>query len=328
MVTFLTGKHGTVHLRQDDTHYYIYELREGGSERFPFLLALEQFRIEYYADSVSPKDYISHIGITPLTEDSITIHVTVSMNRPFTYEGYTFCQAGFDNDGQGATLLVNHDPWGVGLTYTGYALLAIGMIGFFYQRHSRMRKLFKKPLLRYHKYPFAILGCVLTVGIIMTSIVLHNHISPSAHPIPVLRSPLLSVHVATIMLAYTLLAHTMLSGIIGVALHFNPDRRQEILQLQALSRITLYPAVFLLAAGIFIGAVWANQSWGRYWGWDPKETWALITMLVYSFALHSISLRLLRRPLAFHIFCICAFLCVLMTYFGVNWLLGGIHSYG
>ena len=89
----------------------------------------------------------------------------------------------------------------------------------------------------------------------------------------------------------------------------------------------LYPAVFLLTAGIFIGAVWANVSWGRYWGWDPKEVWALITMLVYSFGLHAGSIKWFRKPMNFHIFCILAFLCVLITYFGVNFILGGMHSY-
>lgn len=89
----------------------------------------------------------------------------------------------------------------------------------------------------------------------------------------------------------------------------------------------LTPAVFLLAAGIFIGAVWANQSWGRYWGWDPKEVWALITMLIYALALHSASLPFFRRERNFHLFLALAFLSVLITYFGVNFFLGGMHSY-
>lgn len=91
--------------------------------------------------------------------------------------------------------------------------------------------------------------------------------------------------------------------------------------------IILYPAIFLLAIGIFIGAVWANVSWGRYWGWDPKEVWALITMLVYALALHPRSLPWFHRTMFFHVFCITAFITVLITYFGVNFLLGGMHSY-
>ena len=145
---------------------------------------------------------------------------------------------------------------------------------------------------------------------------------------PVLRSPLLSIHVVVIMISYTLLAFTMLNGIAAVAIKVTRKNTEEdIAELQRTSILMLYPAVFLLTAGIFIGAVWANVSWGRYWGWDPKEVWALITMLVYSAALHSGSIKAMRRPMFFHIYCILAFLTVLITYFGVNFILGGMHSY-
>ena len=106
-----------------------------------------------------------------------------------------------------------------------------------------------------------------------------------------------------------------------------PDTADGPDQLTVLSRLMLYPAVFLLAAGIFLGAVWANVSWGRYWSWDPKETWALITLMVYAVPMHTASLPALRRPRAFHLYLICAFLTVLMTYFGVNYFLGGMHAY-
>ena len=89
----------------------------------------------------------------------------------------------------------------------------------------------------------------------------------------------------------------------------------------------MYPAIFLLAIGIFIGAVWANVSWGTYWNWDPKETWALITMMVYAAPIHSNSLKVFRKPRVYHIYMLFAFLSVLITYFGVNLLLGGMHSY-
>ncbi len=145
---------------------------------------------------------------------------------------------------------------------------------------------------------------------------------------PVLQSPLLSIHVVVIMIAYSLLAFTMLNGIMALVLHFTrKESKDEVERLQVISNIMLYPAVFLLTIGIFIGAVWANISWGRYWGWDPKEVWALITMLVYSAALHSASLRHFRKPIFFHSYMIVAFLTVLITYFGVNFLLGGMHSY-
>lgn len=150
--------------------------------------------------------------------------------------------------------------------------------------------------------------------------------NPQITPLmPVLSSPLLSVHVVLVMAAYALLAFVMFNGATGLLLgRCHPD---SAVQLQVVSRILLYPAVLCLAAGIFVGAVWANVSWGRYWGWDPKEVWALITLLVYSLALHAESLPWFRRPAFFHGFCIAAFLCVVITYFGVNFLLGGMHGY-
>ena len=95
----------------------------------------------------------------------------------------------------------------------------------------------------------------------------------------------------------------------------------------ALNHVLLAPAVFLLAGGIFVGAIWANQSWGRYWGWDPKETCALITMLIYALPLHTGSVSFLRKDKGFSIYIMIAFLSVIFTYFGANYLFSGLHSY-
>jgi len=164
--------------------------------------------------------------------------------------------------------------------------------------------------------------------------------NPQITPLmPVLASPLLSVHVCIIMLAYALLAFTFFNAvaalIVWMAGHGKVQSDGEssgndgrlLSELTRMSLLLLYPATFCLAAGIFIGAVWANQSWGRYWGWDPKEVWALITLLVYSFPIHRASLRSLQRPLPFHVFMLLAFAAVIITYFGVNFFLGGMHSY-
>ena len=142
---------------------------------------------------------------------------------------------------------------------------------------------------------------------------------------PVLQSPLLSVHVMVIMFSYALFGLMALIAIQGIAAHYRRETEQES-RLAALSQFLLYPAVALIAIGIFIGAVWANVSWGRYWSWDSKETWALITMLIYSAPLHS-DLKWLRKPFHIHIYMLLAFLSVLMTYFGVNYFLSGMHSY-
>ena len=141
---------------------------------------------------------------------------------------------------------------------------------------------------------------------------------------PVLVSPLLSIHVAVIMIAYALLAFLMMGGVMAFAL-----RRDRAMaeRLHVVGQIILYPAVFLLTAGVFIGAIWANVSWGTYWSWDPKEVWALITLIIYALPLHGQSLAIFRKPMFFHGYCIVAFLSVLITYFGVNFILGGMHSY-
>ena len=149
-----------------------------------------------------------------------------------------------------------------------------------------------------------------------------GQMNPQITPLmPVLVSPWLSLHVSVIMMSYALFAFILLNGVWALCVPREAER------LMTYSRLMLYPALFLLTAGIFIGAVWANVSWGRYWGWDPKEVWALITMLVYALPLHAASLPWFRKSRFFHIYTIAAFLSVLITYFGVNFFLGGMHSY-
>lgn len=171
---------------------------------------------------------------------------------------------------------------------------------------------------------FAYLTCGLTLMVAMM-----GESDPSVTPLmPVLSSPLLSIHVMVIMMAYVLLMFTMLNGLTACILrHTGKDHTDSINRLYQISSVILYPATFLLATGIFVGAIWANISWGRYWGWDPKEVWALITLLIYSTALHTGSFKSFARPMFFHIYMVVAFLSVLITYFGVNFLLGGLHSY-
>jgi ABC-type transport system involved in cytochrome c biogenesis permease subunit len=173
------------------------------------------------------------------------------------------------------------------------------------------------------KKRFVLLSRLLVVVAAMFFVVAVLGLDGDSSVQPILRTPLLGVHVTTIIIAYALLACAAVNAVI--ALCTADGRRQE--KQAHLGRFLLYPATMLLAGGIFIGAVWANLSWGRYWGWDPKEVWALVTLLVCSVAFHTRSLRFMARPVVFHIFCIVAFVAVLFTYFGVNNLLGGLHSY-
>ena len=149
-----------------------------------------------------------------------------------------------------------------------------------------------------------------------------NQMDPAiGQMMPVLNSPLLSIHVSIIMMSYALLSLTFICGIMGICMRSHGE------ELQALSRIFLYPALTTMGFGIFIGAIWANVSWGNYWSWDSKETWALITFMIYAVVVHTQSLPVFRKPLVYHIYITLAFMSIAMTYFGVNYFLTGMHSY-
>lgn len=149
-----------------------------------------------------------------------------------------------------------------------------------------------------------------------------NQMDPAiGQMMPVLNSPLLSLHVSVIMMSYALLSLTFICGIMGICLRSHGE------ELQALSRVFLYPALTTMGIGIFVGAIWANVSWGTYWSWDSKETWALITFMVYAIVVHTQTLPAFRKPLTYHIYMSLAFLSIIMTYFGVNYFLTGMHSY-
>ncbi len=167
--------------------------------------------------------------------------------------------------------------------------------------------------------PFGLIisGCALLVAHLGMA-------NPKITPLmPVLSSPLLSIHVSVIMIAYLLLAFTALNGLISLLVFAFSKNKAALQNAQQNSLLCLRPALFFLGTGIFIGAVWANISWGTYWSWDPKEVWALITFLTYALALHKRDFA----PVAFHAFVLAAFSTVLITYFGVNYFFGGMHGY-
>ena len=308
-VTHFFGEQGEIHLRADKAIVVPHS---------QISLFLWDFHIVNDADG-NPVDFISELRL--LDRSIQPLHVDegiVQMNKPLKYHDFRFCQSDYDSDMQGVVLAYNHDPWGIGITYTGYVLLLIAMIAFFFQPRTYFRALIQKQ----HTWLMVGLG----IAAIVLAFVMTKVVTPKPPLQPVLQTPLLGIHVSVIMLAYTLFAVMMINGILGLCM---PTKRESLMHL---SQILLYPALFCLTAGIFLGAVWANMSWGRYWGWDPKETWALITMLVYAALLHfpwmkKFSICNLQSSIVYHIFCVINFLFVLFTYFGVSYLLGGLHSY-
>ena len=596
-LTYVWGEQGYVHLEEGKATDRFMVRDSGELLPLPFSLRLDSFRVQCYPGTDAPEDYISYVRLSDLSGGEQA--ATVSMNRILTHRGYRFYQSSYDPDGRGSWLSVNHDPWGIGVTYAGYALLGLSMLGVLFSRGGEFRRLLRHPLLRkggfltmlllvgamtvqaqgrklpvlkqrqadslaavqviyhdrvvpfntlardfvlkltgrptykgltperivggwllhpevwkdepmiriksaelrrrlgvegdyarlsdlfdgqtyrlqaywdaskektgplsplekaivetdekvglilmlqngtliqplptdgsvqplsptkvraellYNRIPFSqvLFMFNLTMGLLAFGLLLYKgmkhavpvgrtfrrveraltcalwvallfhafgyalrwyiggrvplsngyetmqflalatlllsvlfrrrfpftlpfgfllsgfallvsylgQMNPQITPLmPVLVSPWLSSHVSLIMMSYALFAFMMLNGVLALCL------RREALRLMLLSRLLLYPAAFFLGAGIFLGAIWANVSWGHYWTWDPKEVWALITFMVYGVAFHARSLRRFRRPVFFHVYMIAAFLTVLMTYFGVNYVLGGMHSY-
>ena len=586
LTSFLSSQKGTVHLRMNESVTQFVEQETRLQKDLPFTMQLDTFYINYYPGTDAPSDYVSRVSCMK-SENESALQAEISMNRVLDFQGYRFYQSSFDEDGKGSWLSVNYDPWGTGITYVGYLMLAVSMLAVLMQRRATFQKLLNHPLLRpgsvclllllasvelhastkklsiiseaeadslattqviyhdrvvpfntlardfvkklsgkdsfsgltaeqivgswmkhpeewkyvpiikvksqelrrrlgvegssyvrvvdlfegehyrlrelwhpdtpktgkpsslekavletdekvalvlmlcqgtlvrplpadgsveplsdvavraeliYNRIPFSkilfmfnlTLGflsfgwllargkwgnvwrialtisllfhavgyalrwyiggriplsngyetmqflalCVLMVAWILrrrfpfvvsfgfllsgfTLLVAYlGQMNPQITPlVPVLVSPWLSTHVSCIMIAYALLAFIWLNALLGICVGRESER------LMLFSRLLLYPAVFFLSAGIFIGAVWANVSWGRYWAWDPKEVWALVTLMAYALPLHAESLSCFRRSKFFHCYMLFAFLTVLMTYFGVNYFLGGMHSY-
>lgn len=175
---------------------------------------------------------------------------------------------------------------------------------------------------------------MLPFGIIVASLAAMVSAMGNANPavtqlMPVLSSPLLSIHVSLMMLSYTVLAIIMVNGICGLvaSLRHTSVSDSASAKMARMSEALMYPALFFLGSGIIAGSIWANVSWGCYWNWDPKETWALITFLIASLGVHRTRLPFLRSHRAYHIYTLILSASVLFTYFGVNYLLGGMHSY-
>ena len=160
-----------------------------------------------------------------------------------------------------------------------------------------------------------------------------NWMDPQITPlVPVLKSPWLMTHVATIVGAYGFFGISFLLSwvnllIIGIQKKNQLQLSFRVKELTIINEISMQCGLFLMVTGTFIGAIWANESWGRYWGWDPKETWALITVVIYAIVLHMRLVKKWNNPVRLNWMAIGAFLCVLMTFFGVNYFLSGMHSY-
>lgn len=309
LLTHLTAVRGVVPLRKGiATNEYL--TRDMYLHKLPFTICLENFEIKFYEGSDMPSDYVSHVTIDGKP-------FTISMNQIVSQKGVRLYQSDYDMDLQGSILAMNSDPWGIPVTYCGYALLFVSLVWMLIDPKGKFRQ--QLSILRQQRFSLIIFtGFLLSCFILLLYHFLGKY-SAANHPLPVLNSRLLPLHVSTIMMAYTLLLLTFIVSLVGVAM---PKQRQKMYHF---SQFLLFPALMLLCYGIFIGAIWANVSWGTYWSWDPKETWALITLMIYAAPAHRTFSNL--STMKYHIYMALAFFAILMTYLGVNYFLGGMHSY-
>ena len=210
-----------------------------------------------------------------------------------------------------------HAPWSDGyesMIYIGWATV---LAGFIFSKRS----------------PMTMASTGILTGLIL--FVAHlNWMNPQVtNLVPVLNSYWLSIHVSMITASYGFLGLGALLGFITIILFILKTDKNErqislsIKELNAINEMSLMVGLVLLTIGNFLGGVWANESWGRYWGWDPKETWALVTILIYAVVVHLRFIKSIYSEFNFAVISLMSYSSVIMTYFGVNYYLAGLHSY-
>ncbi|MEA3521775.1 MAG: cytochrome c biogenesis protein CcsA, partial [Campylobacterota bacterium] len=210
-----------------------------------------------------------------------------------------------------------HAPWSDGYESMIYISWATMLAGFIFSKNS----------------PITLAATGILTGLIL--FVAHlNWMDPQVtNLVPVLNSYWLSIHVSMITASYGFLGLGALLGFITLILFMIKNDKNSaqisnsIRELNAINEMSLMIGLAMLTIGNFLGGVWANESWGRYWGWDPKETWALVTILVYAVVIHIRFIKSIYTAFAYSIISLLSFTSVIMTYFGVNFYLAGMHSY-
>lgn len=210
-----------------------------------------------------------------------------------------------------------HAPWSNGYESMLYIAFVTILAGFVFSKSSKM---------------------TIAATAVLSSLILMvahlNFMDPEITPlVPVLKSYWLMIHVAVITGSYGFLGLGALLGLMNLFLMIfrttkNNDRIGKTLkELTYINELTLTVGLFMAAIGTFLGGIWANESWGRYWGWDPKETWALVIVLFYAMLLHLRFIPKANGKYLFNVLALFGFSTVIMTYFGVNYYLSGLHSY-
>jgi cytochrome c-type biogenesis protein CcsB len=211
----------------------------------------------------------------------------------------------------------SHAPWSNGYETMIFVGWAAALSGFFFARKSPIS--------------LAVTGILSGIALIVASM---SWMNPEiTNLVPVLKSYWLIIHVAIITSSYGFLAMGALLGMLNLILMIactkkNAIRLKDSIQeISYIIELTLIVGLILLTIGCFIGGIWANESWGKYWGWDPKETWALVSILVYAAILHLRNVPKMNNQFVLSSLALVGFSTIIMTFFGVNYYLSGMHSY-
>lgn len=210
-----------------------------------------------------------------------------------------------------------HAPWSNGYEATVFIGWAVVLAGLAFYRNS----------------PISLASTSVLASLVM--FVAHlSWMNPEiTNLVPVLKSYWLAIHVAVITASYGFLAMGAVMGLLNlIFMIFQTKSNSEriintVKEISRINEMTLIVGLYMLTIGTFLGGIWANESWGRYWGWDPKETWALVSVLVYSFILHMRFIPGLKNFFTFNLMSLIGYSSILMTFFGVNYYLSGLHSY-
>ncbi|MFZ9028577.1 MAG: cytochrome c biogenesis protein CcsA [Crocinitomicaceae bacterium] len=213
--------------------------------------------------------------------------------------------------------ITGHAPWSNGYEAVVFIAWVTMIAGFFFSRKNA-----------------AVLAGTTVLAMFMLFVTEMNLLDPEITPlVPVLKSYWLMIHVAIITGSYGFLGLGCILGLLNLLLYSSlTDKNGEklklnIAELTYVSEMTITIGLFMLTIGTFLGGIWANESWGRYWGWDPKETWALVSVLVYAVILHLRFVPGLKSKFTFNVASFWGYSSILFTFFGVNFYLTGLHSY-
>ncbi len=282
-------------------------------------------KVEIFYNSVNPFKRVFPLyllsGFVLLTVLFVNIFRQKTMNNKLRIAFYALIGFGFLIHTTGLVLrwyISGHAPWSDGyesMVYVSWAAMLAGMI-------------FGR------KYPMVIGAAAVLSGI--TLFVAHlNWMNPEiTHLVPVLKSYWLLLHVAIITASYGFIGLSAFLGLLVLIFYCisNSENSKNIkgfvLQLTTINEMSVTLGLYMLTIGTFLGGIWANESWGSYWSWDPKETWALVTVVVYSFIAHMRLIPSLKGVFNYTVASVLGFSSVIMTYFGVNYYLSGMHSYG